>query len=102
MSKPAQKIVRTGQWLYDEAVWRPVHVVRMNYDFWYEIAKVHDQLEPGEQPDLNADGFCYYLLYSNPGPKPWWPNESGGHSVAEAMRRAEAALPSTVVWTEEP
>lgn len=80
----------------------PVHVVCSTYDFWYEIAKADDRLEPGEEPDLNDEGVTYYLLYKNQKGPPWWPDAYGGMSLEEAMQRAEAALPSAVVWSNAP
>jgi|GEM_PF-1680567 len=102
MRELQQEIVLSGEWLYDGTAPMPVHIVRMNYDYWYELAKAEGRLELGEKPDLNEEGCRYYLLFSDkPGP-PWWPDESGGASVAEAKRRAETALPSEVQWREEP
>jgi hypothetical protein len=47
-----REIVRKGEWLYDGCVPKPVYAVKLNYDFWYEIAKADGTLEPDEEPEL--------------------------------------------------
>ena len=97
-----RQIVLSGEWLYDGTVRMPVHVVRMSYDYWYELAKVDGQLEPDEQPNLNADGFRFDLLFREESEPPRHPHGFGGLSVDEAKRRAEQVLPSPVRWQEGP
>lgn len=60
------RIVATGTWLYSDTVRMAVHIVRLDYDFWYEIVKADGDLEPGELPDLNADGHLYYVALRDP------------------------------------
>lgn len=93
-----QKIVASGEWLYDGSASMPVHVVKQDYDFWYEIGKADDQLEPDETPQLNAEGVAYYILYGNKGERPWWVDSHGFETVEAAREWAEAELPSPVRW----
>ena len=92
------EIVSTGEWLYDGTAPMPVHVVRQDYDFWYELGKVDDQLEPGETPNLNSDGVAYYVVFNDPQERPWWVESHGFDSIADAQQWAEAQLPSPVRW----
>jgi hypothetical protein len=35
------KIVKTGWWLYDGTAERPVDIVGLGFDFWYELVPCH-------------------------------------------------------------
>jgi len=62
MSSRAEVIVRCGAWLYDKVVRRPVRVIRLTKDFWYDITKADGLLEPGERPELGTRGQAFALL----------------------------------------
>ena len=60
----ALRIVRSGTWMYDDCVAMPVDIIGLDYDWWYELGKADDQLEPGEEPEsLSATGFLYYARF---------------------------------------
>ncbi|RZS43538.1 hypothetical protein EV193_102518 [Herbihabitans rhizosphaerae] len=95
-------IVRSGSWVYAEEVARPVDIVGLPYDFWYELARADDQLEPGEtaQP-LGEDGLLYYVRFRHAGetvPRTW-PDSAGYDTIDAAMRSAETRAPSPITWT---
>ncbi|MFH5802856.1 hypothetical protein [Alienimonas sp. DA493] len=98
MTDQPLKIVLSGEWLYDGATPMTVHVVQMGYDYWYELAKADDQLEPDEKPDLNPDGVRFDLLFRTLPKSPRHPDRAGGLSVDEAKRRAEQLLPTPIQW----
>lgn len=93
-------VVASGSWLYANTAPMPVLVVRLDYDFWYEIAKEEGTLEEGETPHLDERGQAYYVSYREPcGDRSFWP-DSGPHlSISEAKVAAESRLPSPVTWT---
>ena len=62
----AVELVATGTWLYDGTVEMPVYVVRLDYDFWYELGVADDELGPDEVPELNSDGHLFYVQFSDP------------------------------------
>ncbi|MFI0451823.1 hypothetical protein [Actinomadura sp. 6N118] len=78
-----------------------VFIVRLNCDFWYEVAKEDGQLEPGEQPRLNDEGASYYVSFHGiRGDGSFWP-DSGGHlSIEDAKAAAECKVPSDIKWSK--
>jgi len=81
-----RQTVKRGRWLYDGAVHQPVAVVRLDYDFWYQIAAEDGELEPNETPHLNADGVQYYVCFrSDPDAYPGWVHSQG---AADQLFRA--------------
>ncbi|UGT43416.1 hypothetical protein LTV02_08530 [Nocardia yamanashiensis] len=94
-----REIVATGSWLYDEVVRRPVFVVRLDYDFWHEVARADGTLEAGEEPTLDSKGHAYYVSFKVVGEEtPFWP-DSGPHlSADEARIAARTRVPSTITW----
>lgn len=95
------RVVAEGSWQYHDDVWLPVRVVESNYDFWYEIGKAGDDLDPDEKPMLNAEGLAYYLVFQPDGPSEgsFWPDSLGFKSQDEARREAESLLPGPVDWS---
>ncbi len=92
-------IVAEGTWLYDGVLEKPVYIVRLDHDFWFEIGKADDQLEPGEQPRLDDEGFAYYASFHGIRPDgTFWPRLIGYRSLAEAKAEVERLLPSAVEW----
>ena len=93
-----QEIVASGQWMYDGAVAKPVHVVEQDYDFWFEVARADGRLEPGEAPELNDDGRAFYVLFADPSERPWGVESIGFTTAGAAKRWAESRLSSPVSW----
>ena len=93
------RVARSGTWLYDDSVTRPVYIVELDCDFWYEIAKAEGTLEPGEEPDLNPQGLQYYVCFREvPAEPPIWVNSPGYHSIELASEHAESKVPSSISW----
>jgi len=90
--------VNSGSWLYDGTAESPVWIVRADFDFWYEIAAADGQLEPGERPDLNEDGFRYYVAFRDPIGDRFSPDGGGFKSIEEARRAAEQRVPTPIRW----
>ena len=96
------KIVRHGTWLYDNAVSLPVDIVSLNYDFWYELGKADDQLEPGEAPQpMNELGVLYYYRFRHAGEMttPTWADSAGFPEIEQAMLAAQERSPSEITWS---
>ena len=95
-----ETVVATGEWLYDDSVPTVVRIVKLDYDFWFAIGEANGNLEPGEQPTLNGDGFLFYVRH-RPGwmeGEAFWPDSQGFTSLEDAQAAAEASLPSAVEW----
>jgi hypothetical protein len=93
------RVVRSGTWLYDQTVTRPVYIVQLDFDFWYEIAREENSLEANEQPTLNADGHQYYVSFRGlPREGPIWVDSIGFDSVELASEHAQSRVPTPVVW----
>lgn len=102
-SEWTREIVRQGRWLYDGTVFQPVTIVRLNYDFWYEIVRADGLGEPGDEPELNAEGFQYYLCFqSDPTAHPGWVDSVGFDSVEAASQWANSKVPSPIEWANLP
>ena len=90
-------IVATGTWQYDGTVSTEVRIVRLDFDFWYSIAEADEVLGDGEAPDLNADGYLYYVRFK-PGQwsksRAFWPDSPGFHTVEAAKVHAESKSPA--------
>lgn len=96
------KIVRTGRWLYDDSVEQPVDIVGLDVDFWYEIARADDALDPDESPTpLGTDGLLYYVRFRHAGEEstPTWVDSGGHPTVDGAVHEAEAKVPSPIRWS---
>lgn len=95
-----EHVVAVGEWLYDGNVPTLVRVVRLDYDFWFAVGEADGDLQRGERPALNPEGFCYYVRHK-PGwsaGQPFWPDSVGHLSVTEAMRDAESKVPGSIRW----
>ena len=93
-------VVATGEWLYDGSIPTLVRVVRLDYDFWYALGEADGDLEEGERPALNGDGFVFYVRLRpgwSPG-RPFWPDSRGFATMEEAKAAAEAAVPAPIKW----
>ncbi|GAB2724617.1 hypothetical protein ACX801_15125 [Arthrobacter bambusae] len=88
--------------MYAGEVAKPVDVVGLPYDFWYELARVDEQLEPGETAlPLSDEGLLFYVRFRHAGEsaEPTWPDSAGFETIDAAIRSAEARVPSPIVWT---
>ncbi|MFG2001535.1 hypothetical protein ACGFNU_20535 [Spirillospora sp. NPDC048911] len=93
-------VVATGTWEYAASVQKPVFIVRLNYDFWYEIAKEDGHLEPDEQPRLNDEGNIYYVSFHGiHRDGTFWPDSGGNLTIEDAKAAAESKLPSDITWS---
>lgn len=95
-------IVRSGRWLYDDTVEMPVDIVGLTYDFWFELGKADDQLEPGETPTGPGEsGLLFYVRFRRAGETstPTWPDSAGYVTIDEAIRAAEERAPTAIVWS---
>ena len=98
-----REVVRRGRWVYGEAVYMPVAVVRLDYDFWYEIGHQDGDLDAYEQPALNADGHAYYVCFkSPPDADPGWVDSIQFGSVEAASAWAQTQVPTDIEWFPEP
>ena len=95
------RIVRSGEWLYDDSVEKPVHIVALDFDFWHEVGRADDALEEGETPrPLGPDGCLYYVRFAHAGDRstPTWVDSSGDTSLEAAMASAQGKMPTTITW----
>lgn len=86
-------IVKSGSWTYAGKVEKPVDVVGLSFDFWFEIARLDEQLEPGDKPQpLDDAGLIYYIRFQYAGQtsEPTWPDSIGYGTIDAAMLSAEA------------
>ncbi|MEU2124662.1 hypothetical protein [Nocardia niwae] len=95
-----REIVATGSWLYADAVPMPVFVIRLDYDFWYEVAREEGTLAVGEEPFLDADGHAYYVSFHglHRDDASFWPDSGTHRSAEEARATAESRVPSAITW----
>ncbi|MFI1920090.1 hypothetical protein [Nocardia sp. NPDC020380] len=97
----SREIVATGSWLYDDTVPMPVFVVRLDYDFWYEIAREDGTLEADEEPFLDSTGHAYYVSFrAFRDDASFWPDSVAHRSVDEARITAESKVPTPITWHE--
>ncbi|MFB7719472.1 hypothetical protein [Nocardia sp. NPDC056100] len=95
----SREIVAAGSWLYDDVVRMSVLVVRLDYDFWYEVAREEDTLTPGEEPFLDSSGHAYYVSFKDVlNDASFWPDSGPHRSVDEARAAAESRVPSPICW----
>ena len=66
MSEREVTVVKTGTWLYDGQVEKPVRILRQTWDYYHEDG--YDE----EPPSLNDAGFAFYAVYGEP-----WAPEPG-------------------------
>jgi hypothetical protein len=96
---PERTIVATGSWLYDGTLPKPVYIVRLNWDHWFEIGKIDGTLEPWERPRVDVDGCAYYVSFHGIHPDgSFWPDSIGHDSIAGAKANAEERCPSPIEW----
>jgi hypothetical protein len=77
----------------------PVHVLELDYDFWFEIDKADGVLQKFERPALNSDGHLYYILYRGIlDDSKVWVNSDGFETVELAVEHAQSRLPAPISW----
>ena len=95
------RVVRSGTWLYDSSIPRPVDIVALDFDFWFSIGEADGTLELGEaaQP-LGPDACLYYVRFQRAGDQatPTWVDSGGYISLTEAESFAQAKSPSPITW----
>ena len=89
-----QRIVCEGTWVFPGEAPALVFVIEQNYDFWAEMDR--------REPELNADGLAYYVLFNRPAERPWWVESPGFASVQEAMEWAGEIVTGPITWTITP
>lgn len=95
------EIVKSGRWIYAEAANRPVDIVGLPYDFWFELAKADDQLDPDETPTKpGQDGPLFYVRFTHAGETstPTWPDSNGYPTLDAAIVAAEGRVPTAIIW----
>ena len=93
------QVVRSGTWLYDDAVNQPVYIVMLDYDFWYEITKADGLLKAGEVPHLNEAGTQFYVCFrAVPETPPIWVDSPGFDEMEQACECAQSKVPSPISW----
>jgi hypothetical protein len=94
-----REIVRQGRWVYGEAAYQPVAVVLLDYDFWYEIGKADDRLDPDERPQLNDDGYLFYVCFASPpAASPGWVDSQGFATIEAASTWAQTQVTTEIEW----
>lgn len=95
------EIVRSGRWRYADAADEPVDIVGLPYDFWFELAKTDEQLEPDEAPQMpGEEGLLFYVRFRHAGETTTvtWPDSTGYSTIESAMKAAEERAPATITW----
>ncbi|HET6908132.1 MAG TPA: hypothetical protein VFH54_02250 [Mycobacteriales bacterium] len=95
-----EKVVASGEWLYDGSAPTPVLVVRLDYDFWHAVGEADGELGPDDAPTLNSEGSAYYVRHK-PGwseGQPFWPDSQGFMTLDEAKAAAQAAVAGPITW----
>lgn len=96
-----RELIREGVWLYNKTSLRPVYIIRADSDFWYEKKEADGLLEEDDKPELNEEGWLYYLCYkSHPNETPQWVDSIGHKSLEEAIAHAESKFPALISWNE--
>ena len=86
--------------MYDDCAAMPVDIIGLDYDFWHEIGKADDKLEPGEEPGPFLLRDCCITPDSNT-PLPTWVESVGRRTIDAAMKDAAAKVPGEILRTQE-
>ena len=86
------EIVKSGTWLYDNAILHEVWIVKQNFEYHYE----EDYADGPEQ--LNNDGETFAVVYSRDGRVSARGPER--FSIGEATAAAESITPG-ITWTNQ-
>lgn len=91
-------VVARGTWLYANTRSMPVAIVRLDHDYWYEIAKA-DADDIGQLPIVNDDGHAFYVSYSDVRDGGTFRPDSRTHrTLGDAKADAEERAPSPITW----
>lgn len=97
----ALMVVARGTWLYANTRPMPVAIVRVDHDYWYEIAKADNDLEIGQVPTVDEEGHAYYVSYSNiRDGETFLPDSRTHRTFGDAKADAESRAPSAITWLE--
>jgi hypothetical protein len=87
------KIVKSGTWLYDEAILSEVWIVKQNFEYHYE-----EGFDDGPE-ELSPNGETFQILFARDGqmiaPGP------ARLSLCEAVSAAEELIPTSITWTND-
>jgi hypothetical protein len=102
MKKHYAKEVKTGKWVYDNEVTLIVKIFRLNYDYYYEIAKADDRLESNEEPNLNKNGESYMIKWGEGefSDKDLVTRDWGGLTLESAIKKAESKIKTDIKWDD--
>ncbi len=95
------RIVRTGTWLYDGMVEKPVDIIALDYDWWYRLAFEDGQLEDGEEPTPpGSDGCLYYARFQRAldTSEATWVDSEGYQQLSDAVAAAENKVAGGIHW----
>ncbi|MFS8101932.1 hypothetical protein LFM09_32870 [Lentzea alba] len=96
----ALKIVASGTYLHADKPWL-VAIVRVDHDYWYELAKAANDLDIGQLPVVNDEGHAFYVSYSNVREGQTFKPDSRTHrTFADAKFDAEERAPSPITWQD--
>ncbi|GJM60746.1 hypothetical protein [Persicobacter diffluens] len=95
-----EKEILSGSWLYDNLVKQTVQIFALNYDYYYEIAKADNQIEPNEKPELNENGESFMIKWGNGefSVKDLCAKEYGGLDLDSAIEKAERKVQGKIDW----
>ncbi|MEK8035075.1 hypothetical protein AACH06_30020 [Ideonella sp. DXS29W] len=97
-------IVQVGTWKYDGSVERPVDIIALEVDWWYELARVEGQLDSDERPmPLGPQGCLYYARFKHAGTaiEPTFVDTPGFQTLEEAKSAAQRKVDSLIQWKEQ-
>jgi len=63
--KATWEILDSGRCLWQGVTETGAHLVRIPFDYWYELGRADGNLEPDEAPELGPDGFGYYIVWGD-------------------------------------
>ncbi|QAY59566.1 hypothetical protein ET475_05915 [Microbacterium protaetiae] len=90
------RILRSGTWISEAGDIKPVDVVGLPYDYWYELADVNGELERGQTPTpFGPDRLLYYVRFAGAGTKKPRPDSVAFPTIDAAVAEAEATVKIT-------
>jgi hypothetical protein len=95
------RVVKRGDWQYAPGVLMAVDIIAFPFDFWYEMAREEEQLEPGEVAGpLGEQGQLYYVRFARAGElgDTTWVDSHGHATIEEAMKDAQARVAGDITW----
>ncbi|HEY3569227.1 MAG TPA: hypothetical protein VGP73_14950 [Thermoanaerobaculia bacterium] len=90
--------------MYDGVVEKPVDIVGLDYDYWFEMSKADGDVGPEEHSTpLSVDGVLYYVRFQHAGEtsEPTWVDSGGYTTIEKAVREAEGKIAGGVQWTSD-